>query len=53
LDRVSPASCAFCVALVARLAGSLPRNINGLAAGTANCAGRRPMYSAVFYQLKK
>jgi hypothetical protein len=52
LDHVGPASRTFCVALVARRTGSLPRNVDGPAAGTANRAGCRPMYSAVLYQLK-
>jgi hypothetical protein len=53
LDHIGLASCAFCVTLVARLAGSLPHDINGPAISTANRAGHRPTYSAALYQLKK
>jgi hypothetical protein len=44
---------AFGVALVARRASSLPRDVDGPAAGTANRTGHRPIYSAALYQLKE
>jgi hypothetical protein len=53
LDRVASPYCTFCVTLVTRRAGSLPREVDSPAVGTANRTSRRPMYSAVLYQLKK
>jgi hypothetical protein len=51
--RVDSVSHAFCIALVAHLASSLPRDVDSPATGTANRAGRRPTYLAVLYQLKE
>jgi hypothetical protein len=53
LDHNGLASRTFCVALVARFAGSLPRDVDAPCTSTANRAGRRPMYSTALYQLKK
>jgi hypothetical protein len=52
-DRVGSASLTFGVALVVWRDGSLPRDVDGPAAGTANRAGRRPTYSAALCQLKE
>jgi hypothetical protein len=49
LDRTGSASRTFCIALVTRLAGSLPRDVGASSAGTVNHAGRRPMNSAAFH----
>jgi hypothetical protein len=53
LDCVGSASRTFCVALVARRDGSpLACKVNGPGTSTLSLAGRRPTYSAAFYELQ-
>jgi hypothetical protein len=44
---------AFGVTLVVLRKASRPRDVDASGVGTVNRAGRRPMYSAALYQLKK